>query len=86
MLIKPSQYVEKLRGAIVIAKFSALHYSIGDRNSGQRGNARPQKDVYCFDVEYLRVVLPPVPMPGLKRKASALVDTFQKRPRANWCV
>lgn len=84
LLIEPRKYIEKLRGATVLAKFSMMHYAIGERKAGQRGSARPVKDVYCFDVEYLRVIIPPAPMPVAKRKSYSLVDNFQKRPRAAW--
>ncbi|KAL1947153.1 hypothetical protein VTO73DRAFT_14114 [Trametes versicolor] len=84
VLIEPKSYVEKLRGATVLAKFNILHYNIGTSRTGQRGNAREIKDVFCLDVEYLRVIIAPLRTPPVKRKAYSLIDTFQKRPRANW--
>ncbi|OSC97762.1 hypothetical protein PYCCODRAFT_1102194 [Trametes coccinea BRFM310] len=50
-LIPPSRYHVNLRGATVVVTFTAKHYNIFERN-------RNHKDVYCFDIEYLRVLVP----------------------------
>ncbi|KAI9057350.1 hypothetical protein FKP32DRAFT_1681708 [Trametes sanguinea] len=50
-LIPPSRYHIELRGATVVVAFTLRHYNIYDRN-------RSQKDVYCFDIDYVRVLVP----------------------------
>ncbi|KAI9069201.1 hypothetical protein FKP32DRAFT_1600062 [Trametes sanguinea] len=50
-LIPPSRYHLELRGATVVVSFTAKHYDIFDRN-------KMHKDVYNFDIEYIRVLVP----------------------------
>ncbi|KAI9061026.1 hypothetical protein FKP32DRAFT_1678387 [Trametes sanguinea] len=50
-LIPPSRYHLDLRGATVVVSFTAKHYNIFER-------AKTHKDVYCFDIEYMRILVP----------------------------
>ncbi|KAI0349343.1 hypothetical protein OH77DRAFT_1525755 [Trametes cingulata] len=51
-IIPPSRYHIDLRGATVLVAFTMLHYNISTPNSSAL------KDTFCFDISYLRILVP----------------------------
>lgn len=59
-LIPPNMYVEELRGATVLAGFSIVEYYISGKHN------------LCFDIEYMRVLIPGSGEERVTQKRSAV--------------
>ncbi|TFK81668.1 hypothetical protein K466DRAFT_604305 [Polyporus arcularius HHB13444] len=70
-LIPPSRYHTELRRATVLVVFSMTHYDIAQRRAN---GAHATKCTLCFDVQYIRVLIPPSQYSPVKRTNVHLSD------------